>query len=74
MNEENKRKTEENEEKVGDHLCADCGKSFKAKTSLRRHYLNVHKFVRYQCEICLKLFTTNNQKKKHAAKHVQVSI
>ena len=37
-------------EKVSGHLCTQCGKNFKIKSSLRDHILVVHEGKKYHCD------------------------
>lgn len=58
------------EEEIIEFKCnfEGCNASYKWRTSLNRHKNNVHKNLRYMCEVCGKVFTTKRQMMLHQKK------
>ena len=54
-------------EKVSGHLCPECGKNFKIKSSLRDHILVVHEGKKYHCDLCTKTFKNKCTLQSHVS-------
>ena len=49
--------------------CSDCGKRFKTKPAMQRHFEDIHQPGEFPCRGCGKMFTSKNKQSSHYSRH-----
>ena len=51
------------------HSCPECGKRFKVKTAMLRHFEDLHQPGEFPCKGCGKIFTSKNKQSSHYSRN-----
>ena len=51
------------------HSCPECGKRFKVKTAMMRHFEDLHQPGEFPCKGCGKMFTSKNKQSSHYSRN-----
>ena len=49
--------------------CTDCGKRFRTKAAMQRHFEDIHQPGEFPCRGCGKMFTSKNKQSSHYSRH-----
>ena len=49
--------------------CSDCGKRFKTKPAMQRHFEDIHQPGEFPCRGCGKMFSSKNKQSSHYSRH-----
>ena len=49
--------------------CTDCGKRFRTKPAMQRHFEDIHQPGEFPCRGCGKMFTSKNKQSSHYSRH-----
>ena len=51
------------------HACPECGKRFKVRTAMMRHFEDLHQPGEFPCKGCGKMFTSKNKQSSHYSRN-----
>ena len=49
--------------------CSDCGKRFRTRPAMQRHFEDIHQPGEFPCRGCGKMFTSKNKQSSHYSRH-----